>query len=129
MVNPMFRRWRGFTLIELLVVLAIVATLLALVAPQYLGSVDRAKEQVLQENLATLRRTLDQFHADTGRYPDSLQELVQRRYLRAVPLDPITQSADQWVLQAPPKGERGAVADVRSSAAGTGRNGRPFTEW
>ena len=93
MKNPASAKCGGFTLIELLVVLAIVATLLSLVAPHYLGSVDRAKEVVLKENLATLRSTIDKYYADTGRYPETLQELVQQRYLRAVPEDPVAQSA------------------------------------
>jgi general secretion pathway protein G len=91
MVSAMFQR--AFTLIELLVVLAVTATLLSLVAPQYMGSIDAAKEQVLRENLASLRATLDKFHADTGRYPESLDELVTARYLRSVPLDPFTNSS------------------------------------
>lgn len=124
-------RWRprGFTLIELLVVLSIVATLLALVAPQYFGSVDRAKELVLKENLATLRSTIDKFRADSGRYPQTLQELVERRYLRQVPEDPVVQSSEAWVIVAPPKGEQGAVFDIRSAAAGAGRNGKAFSDW
>lgn len=129
MVTGMRKRKAGFTLIELLVVLAIVATLLALVAPQYLGSMDRAREQVLKENLATLRDTIDKYHADTGRYPDSLQQLVEQRYLRAVPQDPVAQSAASWVLVAPPKGDKGLVFDVRSGAPGAGRDGKAFAEW
>lgn len=129
MVSGMRKVASGFTLIELLVVLAIVATLLSLVAPQYFGSVDRAKEQVLKENLATLRSTIDKYYADTGRYPESLQQLVERRYLRAVPQDPVAQSAESWVLVAPPKGDKGAVFDVRSGAPGAGRDGKAFAEW
>jgi general secretion pathway protein G len=122
-------RARGFTLIELLVVLAVVATLLALVAPQYFGSVDRAKEVVLKENLATLRTTIDKFYADSGRYPETLQELVDRRYLRHVPEDPISQTTNAWVIVPPPQGEKGAVFDIRSASAGVGRNGKAFAEW
>jgi general secretion pathway protein G len=85
-------RTRGFTLIELLVVLAIVSTLLMLVAPRYFQSVDAAKEAVLRDNLRTTRDTIDKFHADLGRYPDSLEEMVERKYLRALPIDPITES-------------------------------------
>ncbi|KQP17155.1 type II secretion system protein G [Pseudorhodoferax sp. Leaf265] len=122
-------RPRGFTLIELLVVLAVVATLLALVAPQYFGSVDRAKEVVLKENLATLRTTIDKFYADSGRYPETLQELVDRRYLRHVPEDPVSQTSDAWVIVPPPQGEKGSVFDIRSASAGVGRNGKAFAEW
>lgn len=120
---------RAFTLIELLVVLAVTATLLSLVAPQYMGSVDAAKEQVLRENLATLRATLDKFHADTGRYPASLDELVTARYLRSVPLDPLTNSSAAWVLIAPPESIKGAVFDVRSAAQGNARDGSAYQHW
>lgn len=122
-------RSRGFTLIELLVVLAVIATLLSLVAPQYMGSVDAAKEQVLRENLSTLRTTLDKFYADTGRYPDSLDELVSARYLRAIPVDPLMGSTTTWLLIAPPDKVKGLVFDVRSAAAGTARDGSAFRTW
>lgn len=120
---------RAFTLIELLVVLAVTATLLSLVAPQYMGSIDAAKEQVLRENLASLRATLDKFHADTGRYPESLDELVTARYLRSVPLDPFTNSSATWVLIAPPERTKGLVFDVRSAAQGNARNGSAYRDW
>ena len=104
---------RGFTLIELLVVLAVVGTLLALAAPHYLGSVDKAKEVVLRENLSTMRATLDKFYADTGKYPDSLEELVSMRYLRVIPIDPLLDSNSAWVVIAPPEKTRGVVYDVK----------------
>jgi len=84
---------RGFTLIELLVVLAILGLLLSLAAPKYVRSVDNAKETVLAENLRTTREAIDRFHADRGRYPASLDELVARRYLRSLPVDPLIDSA------------------------------------
>ncbi|MBN9461385.1 MAG: prepilin-type N-terminal cleavage/methylation domain-containing protein [Burkholderiales bacterium] len=120
---------RGFTLIELLVVLAIVATLLSLVAPHYLGSLDKAREAVLRENLATLRSTIDKYYADTGRYPETLEELVERRYLRAVPEDPVARGAAGWIVVPPPKGFKGAVFDVKSGAEGVARDGRAYGEW
>lgn len=120
---------QGFTLIELLVVLAVIATLLSLVAPQYIGSLDKAKETVLRENLATLRSTIDKFYADTGQYPDSLDDLVVRRYLRTVPEDPMTESRVTWILIAPPEKIKGAVYDIKSAAPGLGRNGLSFQEW
>lgn len=122
-------RRSGFTLIELLVVLAVVGTLLALAAPRYVGSVDRARELVLRENLATLRTTLDKFHADSGAYPESLDQLVSRRYLRAVPVDPLIDSNRAWLIVPPPQGVRGAVYDVRSSATGQASDGRRYQEW
>ena len=89
---------RGFTLIELLVVLAIIATLISIAAPQYFGASDRAKETVLREDLNVMREAIDKFHGDTGKYPESLQALVDRRYLRGSPVDPITERADTCLL-------------------------------
>jgi general secretion pathway protein G len=122
-------RTRGFTLIELLVVLAIVSTLLMLVAPRYFQSVDAAKEAVLRDNLRTTRDTIDKFHADLGRYPDSLEEMVERKYLRALPIDPITESNGGWQLLPVPEGHRGAVYNLRSSATGTALDGSKFADW
>ncbi len=120
---------RGFTLIELLVVLAVISTLLALAAPHYLGSVDKAKEVVLRENLSTIRTMLDKFYADTGKYPESLEELVSARYLRDIPIDPLLDSGSAWVVIAPPEKIRGSVYDVKSGATGTARDGRPYRDW
>lgn len=92
-------RARGFTLIELLVVLGIIALLLTLSAPRLFSAQDRARDTVLADNLRSLRATLDAFHGDTGRYPQSLDELVQRRYLRALPMDPVTHSSTSWITR------------------------------
>ncbi|WP_284616244.1 prepilin-type N-terminal cleavage/methylation domain-containing protein [Aquabacterium humicola] len=119
----------GYTLIELLVVLAILALLLTLAVPRYFHSVDHAKETVLRENLRASREALGKFRADTGRYPDALEELVARKYLTAIPIDPMTDSASSWVLVPPEDGSKGQVADLRSSASGQGRDGRPFQTW
>ena len=120
---------RGFTLIELLVVLAILALLLTLAVPRYFQSLDTSREAVLRENLRAVRETLDKFRSDTGRYPDSLEELVDRKYLRALPIDPITESASAWELLPPVDGSKGAVADLHSGAPGQGRDGRPYRDW
>jgi general secretion pathway protein G len=120
---------RGFTLIELLVALAIVGLLLSIVVPRYIGSVGRAEETVLKENLRALREAIDKHYADTGRYPDSLEQLALKRYVRSVPEDPITQSANTWTVIPPPDPNTGVVYDVRSGAAGTGRNGKPYEQW
>ncbi|MEJ5210575.1 MAG: prepilin-type N-terminal cleavage/methylation domain-containing protein [Burkholderiales bacterium] len=120
---------QGFTLIELLVVLAIVATLLTLAAPRYFHSVDRAREAVLKQNLAGLRDALDKYHADTGRYPDSLEELVTRKYLRAIPPDPLTGRSDTWIPVPPQDPNLGAVYDVKSGAPGRGSDNTPYGEW
>lgn len=119
----------GFTLIELLVTLAIIALLLSLVGPRYFSNVGKAEETVLKQNLALLRDALDKHYADTGKYPDSLQELVQKKYIRSLPEDPITQSSTTWVPVAPEDPKKGLVFDVRSGAQGIGKNGRPYNEW
>lgn len=122
-------RRRGFTLIELLVVLAIVSTLLLLVTPRYLHRVDASKETVLRDNLRAVRDTLDKFYGDNGRYPESLDELVEKKYLRRLPVDPITESEKTWELVPVPEGYKGVVYDIRSGASGTGRDGRKYAEW
>ncbi|MFC3456852.1 MULTISPECIES: type II secretion system protein [Massilia] len=124
------RKRRGFTLIELLVVLGIVALLLTLAVPRFFPSVDKTKETILLDNLRNTRAVIDQFHADTGRYPDSLEQLVEKKYLARVPVDPITESETTWVLVPPAEdGAPGAVYDIRSGAPGNGRDGRPYAEW
>ncbi len=123
-------RKRGFTLIELLVVLGIVALLLTLAVPRFFPSVDKTKETILLDNLRNTRAVIDQYHADTGRYPDSLEQLVEKKYLARVPVDPVTESETTWVIVAPEAdGEQGAVYDIRSGAPGNGRDGRPYADW
>ena len=125
----MFRRHKGFTLIELLDVLAIMATLLSIVAPRYMASLDRAKEAALKTNLRLMREAIDKHKADKHRYPDSLQQLVSERYLSAVPVDPVTESAGSWVIVHPPSPAASAVYDVRSGAAGVASTGQAYAEW
>src|SRR6185369_1148857 len=120
---------RGFTLIELMVVLAVIALLISIVAPNYIVRVTRAEEAVLQEDLNVMRDALDKYYADTGRYPETLDELVAKRYLRSIPSDPLTQSSSTWVRVASADPLKRGVADVRSGAKGTGRNGKPYGEW
>ena len=125
----MIQRQRGFTLIELLVVFAIIATLLSLVAPRYFQSIDRSKEAALQENLATLRQALDKYQDDTGKYPNTLEDLVKARYLRKVPLDPVTESVDTWVIVSPPDSKKGGIFNVKSGAAGNSTSGKPYGDF
>ncbi len=153
---PPLRR-AGFTLIELIVVMAIVALLASIAAPRYLRSVDRARENSLRSSLAVMRQAIDQFAADRGRYPESLQELVNQRYLRQLPEDPLTGQRETWVTLAPPaddalpasadaaaggstaappgpaEGQAGSPAtgvwDVRSGAAGRARSGELYADW
>jgi general secretion pathway protein G len=119
---------RGFTLIELLVVMAVLGLLLSIAAPRYTAYVDRSRETVLRHNLAGLRDAIDRFHADKARYPKDLEELVTTKYLRAVPLDPITEQVDTWAVIAP-AGASASVYDVRSGAQGNGREGTPYASW
>ena len=119
-------RRAGFTLIELLVVMSIIGLLLALSMPRYFNSLERSKEIALAENLKVLRVQIDQFYGDRGRYPETLEELVEAKYLRAVPVDPITDSSQTWQLDAPPEGP--GVMDVHSGAEGSTRNGVPYGE-
>ena len=121
---------RGFTLIELLVVLAIVALLLTLAVPRFFPSVDAAKETILHDNLRSVRTVIDQYYSDTGRYSDSLEQLVEKKYLARLPVDPILESDSGWVIAAPEEeGVQGAVYDIHSGAPGNGRDGRPYAEW
>lgn len=120
---------RGFTLIELLVVLAVLAVLAGIVTPMYLDRVDDAREAVLRQNLVGLRHAIDQFYRDKGRYPNGLAELVEQRYLRAIPEDPITQRADTWVILSPKPGETTLVFDVKSGAPGRAKDGTDYQQW
>jgi general secretion pathway protein G len=119
----------GFTLVELMVVLAVMALLVSIVAPRAIGGVARAEEAVLKQDLAVMRDALDKHYSDAGRYPANLQELVGKRYLRNIPVDPLTKSSATWVVVAPADPEKGAVYDVRSGASGTGSNGQPYVQW
>lgn len=124
-------RRRGFTLIELIVVMAIVALLVSIAAPRYFASVERARENSLRSSLAVMRHAIDQFAADRGRYPLTIDELVEQRYLRAVPEDPLTGRRDSWVaVEPPPDGTvPGRLADVRSGAAGRNEAGELYADF
>jgi len=119
----------GFTLIELLVVMAIVATLLTLALPRYFGSLDKSKEAVLKENLFQMRDAISRYYADKGKYPESLDGLAAEKYLRKVPLDPITESTATWQLVQPEDPQKGGVVDVHSGAPGKARDGSEFSQW
>lgn len=120
----------GFTLIELLVVLTILATLLTIAAPRYFTSIEKSQETTLKQNLAVLRETIDKYYGDRGAYPETLGDLVTLKYLRSVPVDPITGSNTTWVIVPPPEETaKGAVYDVKSGAAGTARDGSNYSDW
>jgi general secretion pathway protein G len=125
----MVMRRSGFTLIELLVVLAIIALLLTIAVPRYYGSLDKSKETVLKENLFQLRDAINKYQADKGKYPESLESMVADKYLRKVPLDPITDSSGTWVVVPPTDPQKGGVYDVKSGAPGKAIDGSEFSTW
>jgi len=119
----------GFTLIELLAVFAIIAILLTLAVPRYFSSVDKAKEVVLKENLNQVRDAIGKYYGDKGKYPESLDALATDKYLRKVPMDPITESAATWVVVPPDDPQKGGVYDVKSGAQGEALDGSAYGEW
>lgn len=123
------QRKKGFTLIELLVAMTIVALLLSIVVPRYFHSVTKAEETVLKQDLALMREALDKYHADTGSYPDTLDDLINKKYLRKIPVDPVTQSVATWILIPPSNTEKGAIFDIKSGAPGNARDGTAYSEW
>jgi len=122
-------RTKGFTLIELLVVMSIIALLLTIAVPYYFHSVQRSREAVLREDLTLMRDALDKRYGDVGTYPDTLSDLVSQRYLRLIPVDPITGSATTWVAVPPEDPKLGGVYDVKSGAEGLGADGLPYKDW
>jgi len=125
----MVKRLPGFTLIELIIVMAIIATLLTIAVPRYYASLDRSKEAVLKENLYQMRDSIGKYYADKGKYPATLDALASDKYLRKVPVDPITESAESWVVVPPQDPEKGGVFDVKSGAQGKALDGTEFSTW
>jgi len=124
--------WRGFTLIEMLLVLMLVALLASLVTPVVTGGIQRARESTLRADLYALRKAIDDYYADTGAYPQELDELVTKRYLRRIPPDPVTDSRDSWVLvraEEDKAAKGGGILDVRSGSPEQARDGTLFKDW
>ena len=120
---------KGFTLIELLVVMAIIATLLSLTMPRYFHSVDKSKEVALQADLNGLRDAIDKYFGDNGKYPETLDDLVVKKYVRSIPPDPLTGSNQTWVIIAPDASAQGKVYDIKSGAPGNAIDGTPYAQW
>lgn len=125
---------RGFTLVELLVVVAIIGILAAVAVGNYQRSIRKAQEAALAQNLYTMRTQINNYFADKQRYPADLQSLVEDRYLREVPIDPITKSRDSWITEPADMDDQDisqepGIADVRSGAEGTALDGRPYAEF
>jgi general secretion pathway protein G len=127
MVKKMRRT--GFTLIELLAVFTIIAILLTIAVPRYFSAVDKSRETVLKENLYQLRDAIRQYYADKGKYPETLEALAAEKYLRKVPMDPITESVQTWVAVPPEDPQKGGVYDVKSGAEGKSLDGSSYGDW
>jgi general secretion pathway protein G len=125
--SPKQGRNRGFTMIELVVVMAVLGLLLSIALPRYMAALDQGREKVLVNNIAQLREAIDRHYGDRGAYPDRLEDLVERRYLRAVPLNPYTEAAD-WVVISPPSGQKGQVYDIRAPGQQPGSSGTDGAE-
>jgi general secretion pathway protein G len=128
------RRQAGFTLIELLVVISLISILAAMAVVQYRNSIQRTQEATLKTNLFRMRDAIDQYYADKGRYPASLDALVSEQYLRRIPEDPFTKSADTWqtVPAEPDPGNPSAdpgIYDIKSGAQGQALDGSTFADW
>jgi len=128
------RHERGFTLIEMLIVVTLIGIIAGIAAVQLRQTPLKAKEATLKEDLFTLRDVIDQYFADKGKYPESLDTLVQDGYLRKVPLDPFTNSSESWqVVHAEASDEdtqdAGGIIDVKSGADGTALDGSRYTDW
>lgn len=122
----------GYTLLELMIVVAIAGILVTLAVPSFQRSVIKAREATLKQNLATMRTVLDQHYADQGIYPQSLEALVEAGYLRHIPTDPFTKTADSWRLvfeENAGDDEAGGVFDVHSGSDETAADGTVYSEW
>lgn len=116
-------RTHGFTLIELLGVVVIIAVLLTIATPRYFRSLERSKEAVLLQDLSVMREAIDHYRGDRGAYPETLLQLVEHRYIRAIPVDPFTKSAETWVVVRSEDPEAPGLSDVRSGADGEAPSG------
>lgn len=122
-------RARGFTLVELLVVMVVISMLLTIAVPRYFKSLEHSKEAVLRQDISSLRESIDHFYGDTGKYPETLDVLVAKHYLRAIPIDPISRSSDTWVVLHAEDPEDTGIKDVHSGAQGNDSQGQPYATW
>lgn len=122
------RKQIGFSLIELIVVMAIIATLIAIALPRYQGSIENSRLTSLKADLRVVRECIDRYYEDKGQYPQTLQELVDARYLKEIPIDPITDSAQTWVLEFDQEGDEDGIVDIASGARGVAIDGVAYSE-
>ena len=121
-------RHKGFTFIELMVVLAIIAMLVSIAMPRYFEGLEKSREAVLRENLSVMRKSIDHYYGDKNLYPPSLQSLVDERYLKFIPEDPLTEKADTWQTVMPPDNSN-RVYDIHSGSPDTASNGTLYNTW
>jgi general secretion pathway protein G len=119
----------GFTLIELLVVMAIIGTLLSIAVPRYFRSLQHARETVLKQDLWILREAIDKYYADLNEYPEKLPDLVDKHYVRSLPVDPFTRLADTWTVVASDDPDHPGIRDIQSGAPDIALNGTPVAGW
>ena len=119
----------GFTLIELLIVMAIIGTLLSIAVPRYFRSLQHARETVLKQDLMILREAIDKYYADLNLYPETLPALAEKRYIRAVPVDPFTKLADTWTLVPSEDPDHAGIRDVHSGAADVASDRTAVASW
>lgn len=129
--HALARPQHGFTLIEVLVVIVLISILAAIAVPVVSGSVERAREAALKENLQVMRKSLDDYFADHGRYPANLQTLVDQRYLRFIPEDPVLDSPTQkWETELTRYSDGGqGIHDIHSTSGGTATDGSRYADW
>jgi general secretion pathway protein G len=124
----------GFTLMELMIVMMIIGVLSAMAAPIFIKDVTRAREAVLKEDLHTMRVAIDSYTIDKEKGPQSLDDLVQSGYLKAIPVDPMTNHNDTWILgqsedMTSVEETQGGISDVHSGAQGAGTDGSSYGTW
>ena len=119
----------GFTLIELLIVMAIIGTLLSIAVPRYFRSLQHARETVLKQDLSILREAIDKYYADLNQYPEKLPDLVDKHYVRSMPVDPFTRLADTWTVVASDDPDHPGIRDILSGAPDIASNGTPVATW
>jgi len=129
MLHGRYIRSTAFTLIELLIVLLLISLLASVVMPTVVGSINDAKESALKKNLQVMRDAIDDYYTDNNHYPVTLDVLVKNRYLRKIPVDPITEVAGDWVLEYHNDGEIRGVINVHSNSDAISSQQSPYNEW
>ncbi len=120
---------KGFTIIEMMTVIAVIGILATITAPSFQRSVIRAKEASLRSSLFGLRDVIDQYYSDQGEYPDTLDALIDKNYIRNIPKDPFTHSTETWILIPPDGDEATGIYDVHSGSDRISLYGTPYNEW